>query len=131
MLLHKNHLKQLYLKEKFSLAKAKYENQPKVVKKFVRKNMRQYYQLKTNKKDGQNTRNFSDALKEIMGESKNLEIKEVESNLEIKEVESPSQTLGKNLQKNLLLNAMRPTQKNCQQSISQKKSNNGDKQTFE
>ena len=44
--------------------------------------MRQYYQTKINKKAGQNTRNFFDAVKEIMGESKNLEIKEVQSKLE-------------------------------------------------
>ena len=44
--------------------------------------MRQYYQTKINKKAGQNTRNFFYAVKEIMGESKNLEINEVESKLE-------------------------------------------------
>ena len=37
---------------------------------------------KNKKKAGQNTRNFFDAVKEIMGESKNLDIKEVESKLE-------------------------------------------------
>ena len=72
----------MYLKERSSSAKAKYENQSKVVKKLVRNKMRQYYQTKINKKAGQNTRNFFDAVKEIMGESKNLEIKEVESKLE-------------------------------------------------
>ena len=41
--------------------------------------MRQYYQTKINKKAGQNTQNFFDAVNEIMGEYKNLEIKEVES----------------------------------------------------
>ena len=44
--------------------------------------MRQYYQTKINKNAGQNTRNFFDAVKEIMGESKNLEVKEVETKLE-------------------------------------------------
>ena len=44
--------------------------------------MRQYCQTKINKRAGQNTRSFFDAVKEIMGESKNLEIKEVESKLE-------------------------------------------------
>ena len=71
----------MHLKEKSSSAKEKYENQSKVVKKLFRKKMRQYYQTKTNKKAGQNTRNFFDAV-EIMGESKNLELKEVESKLE-------------------------------------------------
>ena len=72
----------MYLKETSSSAKAKYENQSKVVKKFVRKKLRQYYQTKINKKAGQNTRNFFNAFKKLMGESKNLEIKEVESKLE-------------------------------------------------
>ena len=53
-----------------------------LLKKLVRKKMRQYHQTKIIKKAGQNTRNFFDAVKEIMGESKNLEIKEVESKLE-------------------------------------------------
>ena len=72
----------MYLNERSSSAKSKYENQSKVVKKLVKKKMKQYYQTKINKKAGQNTRNFFDAVKEIMGESKNLAIKEVESKLE-------------------------------------------------
>ena len=43
-------------------AKEKYENQSKVEKKFVRKKVRQYYK-KINKKAGQNTQNFFDAVK--------------------------------------------------------------------
>ena len=71
----------MYLKERSASDKSKYENQSKVVKKLVRRKRRQYYQTKI-KKAGQNTRNFFDAVKEIIGESKNLEIKEVESKLE-------------------------------------------------
>ena len=104
----KHHLRQLYLKERSSSAKAKYENQSKLVKKLVRKKMRQYYQTKINKKAGQNTRNFFDAVKEIMGESKNLEIKEVESKLKSF---NNFFAEGKNLQKILVLNAMSPTQR--------------------
>ena len=63
----KHQLRQLYLKERSSPAKAKYENQSKVVKKLVRQKMRQYYQTKINKRADQNTRNFFDAVKEIMG----------------------------------------------------------------
>ena len=71
----------MYLKERSSSAKEKYENQSEVVKKIVRKKVRQNYQTKKNKKSGQNTRNFFDAVKEIMGESKTLELKEEESKL--------------------------------------------------
>ena len=44
--------------------------------------MRQYYRTKKVKEAGQNIRNFFDAVKEIMGESRDLEEKEVESKLE-------------------------------------------------
>ena len=44
-----------------------------------------------------------------MGESKNLEIKEVESKLE--SFNSLFADVGKNLTKNLVLNAMSPTQR--------------------
>ena len=71
--------------------------------------MRQYYQTEINKKAGQNTRNFFDAVKEIMGESKNLEIKEVESKLE--SFNNFFADIRKNLQKILVLNAMSPTQR--------------------
>ena len=40
----------MYSKERSSSAKAKNENQSKVVKKLVRKKMRQYNQTKKNKK---------------------------------------------------------------------------------
>ena len=66
--------------------------------------MRQYYQTKINKKTGQNTRKFFDAVKENMGESKNLELKKVESKLE--SFSNFFADIGKKLQINLVLNAL-------------------------